>query len=488
MAIGITRFGAYIPRLRLPRAAIAEANAWYNPSLKGLAKGERSFANWDEDPITMAVEAARDALADAPRNGIAQLVLASTTHPFADRQNSVVVKEALNLADDVAAMDVGGSQRAGTSALRMACLGAGGPTLVVAAEKRSAKAAGEAEMTTGHAAAAFTIGSDDVIAEFLGAHSTAVDMVDHYRSSGEEFDYSWESRWVREVGYGEIVPQAIKDALAKLSLKPAEIAHLIVAGPSGVGARVAASAGIPAAAVADRLSATMGDSGAAHPLLLLADVLARAKPGEIILVAGFGQGCDVLAFRATDRIGAVRPLLGVGGWLARRTEMRNYARYLALTGALDIERGIRAELDQQTAATVLYRNRKAVLGLIGGRCTKTGTVQFPMTRVSVARNAHEIDTQEPYPLADLPGKVLTFTADRLAYNPNPPLYFGTVQFDGGGRLTADFTDVDEGAVDVGMQTRMMFRIRAVDEVRGFTKYFWKAAPAFEVAAFEAKVA
>ncbi|MBX3530260.1 MAG: OB-fold domain-containing protein [Rhizobiaceae bacterium] len=477
MAIGITRFGAYIPRLRLPRAAIAEANAWYNPGLKGMAKGERCFANWDEDAITMAVEAARDTLGESSRDDVGQLVMASTTFPFADRQNSVVVKEALNLPDAVAAMDVAGSQRAGTSALRAACLGSGGPTLVVAAEKRAAKVAGEAEMTTGHAAAAFLIGEDPV-AEFLGAHSTAVDMVDHYRSSGEDYDYNWESRWVREIGFGEIVPNAVKEALSRLSLKASEIAHLVVAGPSGIGARVAAQSGISATAVADTLAATMGDSGTAHPLLLLADVLERARPGEIIVVVGFGQGCDVLAFRATDRIGSVRPLLGVRGWLARRAEMRNYARYLALTGALDIERGIRAELDQQTAATVLYRNRKAVLGLIGGRCTKTGTVQFPMTRVSVARNAHEIDTQEPYPLADLPGKVLTFTADRLAYNPNPPLYFGTVQFDGGGRLTADFTDVDEGAVDVGMRTRMMFRIRAVDEVRGFTKYFWKAAPAF----------
>ena len=46
---GMLAFGAYVPRLRLSRKAVAEANAWFNPALKGLAKGERGMCNWDED-------------------------------------------------------------------------------------------------------------------------------------------------------------------------------------------------------------------------------------------------------------------------------------------------------------------------------------------------------------------------------------------------------------------------------------------------------
>src|SRR5579872_2474952 len=113
---GILAFGAYVPRLRLQRSAVAAAHAWFNPALKGLSRGERAFAAWDEDTITMGVEAARDCLSDLERSRVSRVVLASTSHPFADRQNSVVVKEALNLDDHTAAMDVGGSQRAGTSA------------------------------------------------------------------------------------------------------------------------------------------------------------------------------------------------------------------------------------------------------------------------------------------------------------------------------------------------------------------------------------
>jgi hydroxymethylglutaryl-CoA synthase len=70
---------------------------------------------------------------------------------------------------------------------------------------------------------------------------------------------------------------------------------------------------------------------------------------------------------------------------------------------------------------------------------------------------------------------VTITADSLTYSPSPPLYYGMIDFDGGGRMIIEFADVvDE--VEVGNEVQMVFRIKAVDEVRGFTKYFWKAAP------------
>ena len=52
-----------------------------------------------------------------------------------------------------------------------------------------------------------------------------------------------------------------------------------------------------------------------------------------------------------------------------------------------------------------------------------------------------------------------------------------VQFNDGGRLMADFTDVDIAEVSVGMAMRMVFRIKDYDAQRGFTRYFWKATPA-----------
>ncbi len=51
-----------------------------------------------------------------------------------------------------------------------------------------------------------------------------------------------------------------------------------------------------------------------------------------------------------------------------------------------------------------------------------------------------------------------------------------VEFAGGGQFMVDFTDHEPGKVEVGMAVKMVFRIKNVDNQRGFTRYFWKAKP------------
>ena len=144
---GITAYGAYIPRGRLSKQAIAEANSWFDASLKSLGRGERAICNWDEDSITMAVEAANNCLCSKPDIDLSSLYLASTTFPFLDRQNSVVVSEALNLNKSIRTMDVGGSQRAATSALiSLLDSSAEGDSVLIASEHRRSKAGSRAEM------------------------------------------------------------------------------------------------------------------------------------------------------------------------------------------------------------------------------------------------------------------------------------------------------------------------------------------------------
>ncbi len=482
---GILSFGAYIPRLRLQRAAVAGAHAWFAPGLRGLGKGERAMASWDEDSITMAVEAARDCLGDLDRGAVSRVVLASTSLPFMDRQNAGVVKEALNLSDNVAALDVTGSQRAGTSALIdafLAAQAAQSPVLCLASELRQTTPASEMELISGDAAVGLLLGDGNTVADLVAAHSTTIDFVDHFRAAGRDADYGWEGRWVRDEGYAKIVPPAIAAALAKAQLKAADIGRFLMAAPMrGVNAMVAKTAGVKPEAVADTLDAVVGDAGCAHPLLLLARALETAEAGELIMVVGFGQGCDVIILRATGR-GRGAAHLGVAGWLARRQAEDNYYKFLAFRGHLPLERGMRAENDEKTALTALYRNRKAVLALMGSKSVETGVVQFPRTPVGVAETAGASGAQEDYPLADRLAKILTYTADRLSYSPNPPTYYGTVVFDGGGRIPLEFTDVGADDVEVGRAMRMMFRIKALDDMRGFIKYFWKAVPDYRAGA------
>jgi 3-hydroxy-3-methylglutaryl CoA synthase/uncharacterized OB-fold protein len=475
---GITAFGAYVPRNRLQRSAIHAANTWFAPGLKAIAKGERAVANWDEDAITMAVEAARDALTGLDRSTVAAITLASTTAPFADRLNAAVVKEALNLSDDVASADAAGSLRAGVAALIQALKGvsdSNGAHLCVAAELRKARPASEAEMLQGDAAAAILVGRDDPVARFIGSYSRTLDFVDHYRANGEPFDYVWEARWIRDEGYTAIAGNVIGAGLGALGVDPGSIDHAVIAIPTrGVPETLAKRVGIRADAVSDTMMDRVGDSGCAHPLLLLAAALEKASPGERILLVGFGQGVDLAVFVATDALTRLAPRRGVSGALHRGRPDSNYLRFLFHRGLVDLDCGMRAEQDQKQPASALYRDRKAVMALIGGRCTKTGTVQFPQSAISVSSNAPAINTQEDYPLAERPARIVSFTADNLTYSPAPPCYYGMVDFDGGGRITMEFADVVEADVEVGREMRMVFRIKAIDEQRHFKRYFWKA--------------
>jgi len=477
--IGITAYGAYVPRLRLSRQAALEANGWFNGALKGLAKGERAMCNWDEDAVTMAVEAARDCLNGVARDDVASLILASTTLPFADRQNATIAAEALNLGEDIATLDVSSSLRCGTSALIAGldkAASGSGPALVVSAERRKARAASAQELQYGDGAAGFAVGTDTVIADLVGHHQVSSDFVDHYRGEAGSFDYFWEERWARDEGLLKILPSAIGPALRRAKIAASDIDHAVLPLAPASARRVAKITGLNEAALSDPLAGVMGDAGAAQPLVMLANVLQGAGADETILVAGYGQGADILIFRTTDAIKDHAKPSGVPGALARGRTETNYNRYLAFNGLIEQEKGIRAEVDAQTAVSALYRNRKMVLGFVGGRCTACGTVQFPRGNVCVNPNCGKTRTQEDHPMSDAAAKIQSWTADNLTYTPDPPHHFGMVVFEDGGRLMADFTDVDPGTLDVGTSVRMAFRVKDYDERRGFRRYFWKAVP------------
>jgi hydroxymethylglutaryl-CoA synthase len=81
------------------------------------------------------------------------------------------------------------------------------------------------------------------------------------------------------------------------------------------------------------------------------------------------------------------------------------------------------------------------------------------------------------PLADIRGTIVTYTVDRLAYSPSPPVVFAVVDFDGGGRLPVELTDVDAADVAIGDRVEMTFR--RLFTADGIHNYFWKARPVRE---------
>ncbi|WP_197706367.1 3-oxoacyl-[acyl-carrier-protein] synthase III C-terminal domain-containing protein [Magnetospirillum sp. 15-1] len=439
------------------------------------------MANWDEDSLTMAVAAARDCLGPGEdRSHVRGVFLASCTLPFAERMNAAVMCEALTLDRNTEALEFGGSQRAGLSALTQAVAKVradGGNVLVVAADNRVTRAASSQELDYGDGAAALLLGTEDVVAEYLGAGTLTVDFVDHFRMAGKDIDYAWEERWVRDEGIAKLMPKAVAAALAEAGLEATAIDHFIF--PSAYAKadhQVAVRCGIRPEAVVDTLLDQVGETGTGHALLLLTHVLETARPGALVLMAQFGSGAQAVVFRVTEAIRSFHPAKGIGHWLAGGVEETSYTKFLSFKGQLSLERGMRGEQDRKTALSTAYRYRSAILGLVAGRCEVTGKVHFPPSRLSYEQGRPQQDTQRPYKLAERRATVLSWSAEYLSFHRSPPHRYGQVDFVGGGRILMEFTDVGEGEIESGTEVEMVFRIKDIDEQRGFTRYFWKATP------------
>jgi len=490
--IGITSYGAYIPRLRLDRMAIFKGMGWFAPAIMMVAQGERSMCNWDEDPITMAVEASRDCLRGRDKNKLDALYLASTTLPFADRQNAGIVSAALNLRDDMITADHTSSQKAATTALITALESIRGGQrhniMVTASDSRETRTAYFYEMWFGDGAAALTVGDTDVIAEYKGSYSLSMDFVDHYRGADKKYDYVWEERWTRDAGYGEIIPKVVNGLFDKLGISMEVVDRLVYPCFFKRDHRsIAAGLGATPEKLVDNMHEVCGETGAAHSFMMFIAALEEAKPGDRILMCGFGQGANALYFEVTDNITKLPGRNGVAGSLAHKKSTDNYLKWLKFRGLINTEMGIRAEAPTQTATSVLWRKNKMILGLVGGKCRECHTPQFPKADICVNPECGAFDSQEDYEFADVEAKVKTYTGDLLAVSVDPPAIYGMVQFEGGGRAVVDFTDCELEDIRVGLPVKMAFKRKGVDKERGFVNYFWKAVPVPGAAAEKDKI-
>jgi len=479
--IGVVSYGGYIPRLRLARSAIMQSMGWLAPGLITAAQGERSMCYWDEDALTMSVAASRDCLKGMDKAKIDAVYLASTSLPFADRSNAGILAATLNLKEELAGVDITSTQKAGTSAIVAALdavrSGQKQQVLVTASDHRRTKAAWFHEMWFGDGAASLLMGQENVIAECLGSYSVTTDFVDHYRGSSETYDYNWEERWIRDEGFMKIYPQAIGGLLKKTGVAIKDVTKLCY--PCFLGrahGEVGKALGAKPEQLASSMHAETGECGCAHPLIMFARELEQAKPGDKILVAGFGQGSDALLFQVTEQIKNLPKRTGISGSLARKKPELAYTKLLKFNDLIETEMGIRSEVSNQTALSTLWRNRKLILGFVGGRCTKCGTPQIPRQRVCVKPGCGAVDTQEDYEFSDQPAKILTYTGDMLAVSVEPPAFYGMIEFTNGGRMMMDFTDCEAASVEVGVPVQIHFRKKYFDQERGFTGYFWKAVP------------
>ena len=466
--VGIVSYGAYIPYPRLKRSAIQQVLG------VPASKGERSVASFDEDSISMAVEAGRDAIRSASAVDVRSVYFASSTAPYAEKLNAATVAAAVQLPVEVRAIDLGGSIRSGLLALLQAADSArcgSSQALATMADCRLGAPEGKAEQAFGDAAAAFLLGAKDVIAEIVGTASITREFLDTWRNPDERFAHTWEERFALTQVYVPLLGKVIQDVLSRAGLTPADLASVVIDAPNPRAVEtVCRSLKLTPNQIADPPTLTVGHSGAAHAGLLLANTLTSAKAGDLILVVAASDGADAALFRVTENATKWRPHRSVGRLIETKGDV-SYASYLKWRKILPTEPPRRPN-PERPAAPPMLRTERWKFGLVGSRCTACGTSHLPPQRVCAS--CHARDQMEPVSFADQTARIATFALDRLAYSLNPPTVAVVIDFDGSGRFFCEMTDCDPERIAIGDEVEMTFRRMFTAD--GVHNYFWKARP------------
>jgi hydroxymethylglutaryl-CoA synthase len=460
---GIVGYGAYLPYWRLDRKAIAEALG------VSAGNGTRAVASYDEDTTSLGVEAGRAALRGA--TVVPQALYFATSDPaYLDKTNATAIHAALDLPTSAFAVDIVGSVRSAVGAMR-AARDARGPALAVLSDIRTGLPGGGDERDGGDGAAAFLFADDApdarVLAEPLGGASATAEFLDRWRLPGESASRVWEERF-GEHAYVPLGEAALTEALKSAGVTAQAVTRLIVAGPHGRAVRrVAASAGVRKEAIGDDFTAAIGNAGTAHAGLMFADTLDRAKREDVIVVVSLADGADASVWRATGvshRPSDIAAQIGSGGRVS-------YPTFLTWRGFVKREPPRRPD-PQAPEAPPARRAEAWKFAFTGSRCQTCGTRHLPPQRVCV--KCHAVDKMTPDRLADTPATIATFTVDRLAFSPSPPMVVAVLDFEGGGRFQSEMTDVDPKAVKIGDRVTMTFR--RLITAGGVHNYFWKAKP------------
>lgn len=463
---GIISYGAHVPYRRLDRAEITRFFG------SGGGKGTRAVASYDEDTTSMGVEAARVALRSVPEVQPTALLFSTTSPAYVDKTNATTIHAALRLDSDVPAFDANGAVRSAIGAWRTA-LASGGPTLVVSSDTRTGLPTSADEADGGDGAAAFVFGDDSgapVIAELITAQSVTDEFTDRWREPGSDRSKLWEERF-GEVVYLSAGNQAWNAALKDAQLEAGQVDRIAVVGTHSRAMRVFSSKlGVASEALVDNLAATVGNTGSAYPGMVLASVLDQAEPGQVIAVIVLADGAEVLLFRVTDAIKSFRSARPVATQVANGGPLA-YGKFLTWKGTATVEPPRRPE-PARTSSSAAHRRADWKYGFVGSRDNTTGIVHLPPQRIGI--NGGQLDDMSPAPMADVEGTVVTFTVDRLAYSPSPPIVFAVVDFDGGGRMPVELTDCDPDGVEIGSRVEMTFR--RLFTADGISNYFWKARP------------
>jgi hydroxymethylglutaryl-CoA synthase len=303
---GIVGYGIYSSRFR-----IKEGNM------------ERAIPFYDEDSVTAAVEAGKNALIQSGVDSahVGKVYVGSESNPYAVKPIAAKVAQVLQLGeqdDDVQSVDAVDTEfacKAATSMFKDAAALVNYPrsgiqyTMVIGADNSQAAPrgcpGGELDHFVGYGGAAFIFGKQDVIAEVEGWYSCTSDTPDFWRRDGEPYPMHG-GRFTGDPAYFKHVKKAVTKLMTKFNLKTDDVDYFVPHQPNpAFPVKVAKDLGFKDEQYLCSLQVKkFGNTYSGCSPVGLASVLDIAEPEQRIIVASYGSGAgsDAYLLRTTNQL------------------------------------------------------------------------------------------------------------------------------------------------------------------------------------------
>ncbi len=343
-AVGITGYGSYVPRYRLPGHEISRV---WTGGTGGSPVKEKAVPGLDEDVVTMSIEAARNALARAAIDpqALRAVWVGSESHPYAVKPTSTIVAESIGAVPNVQAADWEFACKAGSEAMQAAIgfVGSGmaGYALAIGMDTAQGRPGDALEYTAAAGGAGFIIGpAADALAVINASYSYVTDTPDFWRREGETYP-SHGDRFTGEPAYFKHVLSAAQVMMEQMGRTAQDYAYVILHQPNvKFPSRAAKMLGFaPEQVEPGLLAGVIGNTYSGSSLIGLTATLDIAKPGDNILMVSYGSGAgsDAFDITVTERItAAAGKAPTVREYIARRTEL-DYALYARYRGKIRLD-------------------------------------------------------------------------------------------------------------------------------------------------------
>jgi hydroxymethylglutaryl-CoA synthase len=342
--VGFVGYGAYVPRYRLPATEVARV---WKGGEGGLPVTEKAVPGPDEDTLTIALEAARNALARAGIDPglIGAVWVGSESHPYAVKPTSTILAEAIGATPHTEAADWQFACKAGTETIQagmgFVASGMARYVLGIGADTAQGRPGDALEYTAAAGGAAYVIGpADESLAVIEASFSYVTDTPDFWRRPYMHYP-SHGQRFTGEPAYFHHVTSAGQHLMQEMGRTASDFDYVVLHQPNAkFPQRAAKMLGFEREQWnTGLLCPVVGNTYAGASILGLTAILDEAKPGDTILAISFGSGAgsDAFALRVTDLITERQGRAPTtGDYIARRQGI-DYATYVRYRKKLQMQ-------------------------------------------------------------------------------------------------------------------------------------------------------